>query len=329
MTTTRATGVDDKSTRRSSPSFQSLNNPLFDKQQAFLQKIPLNVRNNFFSDDHVSSDERARIWEDQADLGEGMINRYAWATPDSRSLKIVKHFSPIVEIGSGSNAYWGLLMKQVGIDVVCYEKFPESGGTFNYPSPGKPKRKRRKRTYTANFVTQGGPEALAYPQNKNRTLFLCYPDEEEQHNTPTGKHETGVSISCSMAKQCLNFYGGEFIIHVGELYGDSISLDSQQAPWGRSSSWDFQIELMKSFHCVLKCSLKSSWLHVRDTISVWKRTSIICTIAFAVGEDGECSDEHDGDVEEVNYMHIPMDERLPLDVAAPCMQHLLLDTNDE
>ena len=333
MTATRDTVMDDKNSGRSStqcPLFESLKNPLFDEQQAFLKKIPLNYRVNFFSDEHVSSSERARIWEDQADLGEEMINRYAWATPDSRALKIVKHFSPIVEIGSGSNAYWGLLMKQVGIDVVCYEKFPDSGGTFNYSSPRKPKKKRRKSTYRNKIVNQGGPEALAYPQNKDRTLFLCYPDEEEQSTPQVRKNVIGTSSSsCSMAKLCLNFYKGEFIIHVGELYGDSISLDGRQAPWGRSSSWDFQIELMKSFHCVLKCSLKSSWLHVRDTISVWKRTSLICTIAFAVGDDGECSEEHDGDVEEVDYMHIPSDERLPLDVAAPCMQHLLLDRSDE
>lgn len=310
--------------------FHSLENPLLDRQQAFLAKIPPNVRTNFFSDEHVSSEERAKIWEDQANIGEELINQYAWATPDPRALKIIKHFSPIVEIGCGSNAYWGKCMKQVGIDVVCYEKFPSSGGKFSSASCSSKTNRKRRKSNSDIHVNKGGPEVLSYPQNKCRTLFLCYPDEEEQLSSGSARQNiTGTPSSCSMAKACLDIYRGAYIIHVGELYGDSISLDSEQAPWGRSSSWEFQLELTKTFHCVLKCSLKSSWLHVRDYISVWKRTTVICTIAFAAGDDGECSDENGGDVEEVQYRHIPSDERLPLDIAAPFIQHLLSDGSNK
>ena len=288
----------------------SLKNPLMDRQEAFLKAIPDSVRTNFFSEECVSPSTRARLWEEQADLGEKLINQYAWATPDTRALNILNFFNPIVEIGSGSNAYWGKCMKQVGIDVECYEKFPNSGGKLSSNTPNK----KRKTTSTNNNeiiqVKQGGPEALKHANNKNRTLFLCYPDEDEQLSSFTAP------LPNSMAEQCLQYYKGNYIIHVGELYGDSISLDSHQAPWGRSSSWKFQLELQQSFHCLLKCRLRSSWLHVRDSISVWKRTTMICAIVFADDDSG-------GDEEEVRYKHIPLEERLPFDVAAPCMQHLL------
>jgi hypothetical protein len=37
-------------------------------------------------------------------------------------------------------------------------------------------------------------------------------------------------------------------------------------------------------------------------------------------EDGDGEDQED---EEVQYRHIPVEERLPTDLAAPCLQHLL------
>jgi hypothetical protein len=50
--------------------------------------------------------------------------------------------------------------------------------------------------------------------------------------------------------------------------------------------------LAAEFHCLLKVSL-SNWLHVRDSISVWKRSET-CTIVFAADDD----DDEDGDGED-------------------------------
>lgn len=315
--------INGLGTTSTSTSTIVIPNPLLDRQEEFLKGIPENVRTNFFSDEHTSPDERARIWEEQADLGEELIDRYAWATPDLRALQILKEFNPIIEIGCGSNAYWAKCMKHFGMDVLCYDKFHTTGGKLHSTDDAntnnnykhKNSKKRANNTHSSEIVVRrGGPEVLSLAQNKSRTLFLCYPDEEEQQQQQ--------QLSSSMAEECLRYYTGTHIIHVGELYGDSISLDQTQAPWGRSTSWKFQLELQKSFHLVLKCSLKSSWLHVRDTISIWKRTTVICAIVFAASSDDD--DDDDGsNVEEVQYKHIPMEERLPIDVAAPCMQHLL------
>ena len=76
---------------------------------------------------------------EQATLGEQLVNKYSWATPDDRCMRILKHYSPIVEIGCGANAYWSQCMANAGIDVVAYDVNPQSGGTIRN---GKKTRRR-------------------------------------------------------------------------------------------------------------------------------------------------------------------------------------------
>ena len=75
--------------------------------------------------------------------------------------------------------------------------------------------------------------------------------------------------------------------------------------------------------------LESNWLHVRDTLSVWKRSETCC-IAFEKddndGEEEENDDDGEDDDDEssdVYYKYIPPNELLPVDIAAPCVAHLL------
>jgi hypothetical protein len=287
-------------------------NPLWAEQRTFLQSISMAERDNFFSEEHVSPTRRAEIWMQQADLGERMVNDYAWATPDDRAIAILRHFSPIVEIGCGANAYWCRQMKAAGITVVGYDVAPDKGGTICATAATATDKKNKTPVAQTEFrVKRGGPEVLA-EINPDRTLFLCYPDENDAIDEDTGE-------PLSMAAACLEHYQGNYIIHVGELVstraGSNLSLD--QAPWGRSSSPDFQERLLSEYHCLLQVSLQN-WLHTTDSLTVWKR-SATTTIVFA--EEGEDDDESD---EEVEYRHIPVDERLPVDIAAPCLQHLLL-----
>jgi hypothetical protein len=124
-----------------------------------------------------------------------------------------------------------------------------------------------------------------------------------------------------MAATCLEHYQGEIFIHVGELFGDT-SLSLEQAPWGRSSSPEFQDRLFTEYHLLLRARLPN-WLHTVDTLTVWKR-SPSTTIVY-VAEDDDKKDDEDGEEGEVEveYRHIPVEERLPVDIAAPCVQHLL------
>ena len=59
------------------------------------------------------------------------------------------------------------------------------------------------------------------------SLFLCYPDDLED-----GKG--------SLAHRCLQRFGGNTIVHVGELFGDTVLADA--APWGRTTAQSFQEE---------------------------------------------------------------------------------------
>ena len=244
-------------------------NPLLEQQTAFLNSLSDQERHEFFAPT-LDPSRRGELWMTQADLGQELVNSYSWATPDDRAMRILKHFSPIVEIGAGQG-YWLHVMRQHGVDAVGYDVDPSKGGKITKGSSPKGK----------SLVKTGGPKVLDQPDNRRRTLFLCYPDE----NISDGDDD---KASGSMASACLTHYKGDYIIHVGELFLDS-TLSMDQAPWGRSSSPEFQEQLAAQFHCVLKIGLPS-WLHVRDTLSVWKRSQV-CSIVFEAEDGDEEGDE--------------------------------------
>jgi hypothetical protein len=301
------------------------NNPLLTRQETFFKGLTNETERNEFFSPQIPSERRAELWMQQADLGEKLVNKYAWATPNPSAIRILKEFSPLVEIGCGANAYWCKIMRQqAGIDMIAYDTNIQSGGSIIPSSQQKKKTKTNgaeSSSTPSSFLRQGGPEVLSSKQirNSNRTLFLCYPDEEREDEDEEGEDEDEEEPVLSMGASCLEHFQGTYVIHVGELFLDAnLSLD--QAPWGRSSSPEFQERLASEYHCLLKVQLPN-WLHVRDSISVWKRSET-STIVFAADEE----DDDDEEDEEVEYRHIPMEERLPMDLAAPCLAHLLLPT---
>ena len=80
-------------------------NPLYTEQQAFLSSLAPNERDFYFSssvssgnNSVVAPERRAELWMEQAEIGEVLVNKHAWATPTRECLTIFRHFSPIVEI---------------------------------------------------------------------------------------------------------------------------------------------------------------------------------------------------------------------------------------
>jgi hypothetical protein len=150
---------------------------------------------------------------------------------------------------------------------------------------------------------------------------LCYPDE-----------------GASLAKECLEAYDGDIIIHVGELAFVSGTLSSPQAPWGRTTSAEFQVALAEEFHCLLNVSIPRYPIS-RDCISVWKRTRWVegkpsmeddeqdeVNSANQSGDDasdGSGSDSSEVKRQDNMWASIPPDERLPVDIVAPALAHLL------
>mmetsp|Transcript_24653 Transcript_24653/g.58546 ORF Transcript_24653/g.58546 Transcript_24653/m.58546 type:complete len:346 (+) Transcript_24653:295-1332(+) len=286
-------------------------NPLQEAQAKFMRSVSNEKKAHFFDSTKISPEERAEIWERQADIGEKLVDSYAWATPDHRCLEVFKHFGPIVEVGCGTNAYWANWMHNAGVDVVALDLSLDSGG-------GKINKVNKNTTNVRSQggcqVLPGGPASLSENKLSSRTLFLCYPDEEDT------LEEEESEEPMSMAAQCLEHFSGDTIIYVGEFFGDTLSMD--QAPFGRSSSGEFQVRLAGEFHCILKMRLLNNWIHVRDTLSVWKRSKTCC-LAFEGSEDEE------SDSDEVYYKNIPPSEALPVDAAAPCVAHLLRSPTKE
>jgi hypothetical protein len=297
-------------------------NELAQRQKEFLDSLSTVERESFFCDELITPERRAEIWMQQADVGEALVDRYAWATPDDRAVQILRHFAPLIEIGCGANAYWCRLLRSLNIDIVGYDYNPRSGGKISSSrNENAPKGETGDRAFV---VHTGGPEVLEDPSHRDRALLLCYPDEDPNATMEIDDEKEGL-LSLTMGVACLHFFQGDYIIHVGELFGDT--LGAQQAPWGRSSSPEFQQRLAADFHCLLKVSIPN-WLHVCDTLSVWKRSKQ-CIMVFAVGEsDGEDDHNEEEEDEELPYRHIPVEERLPTDLAAPCLAHLLSRPNE-
>ena len=237
------------------------------------------------------------------------------------------------EVGCGANAYWSRWMHTEGnVDVVAIDISLDSGGKILSKKANKNNLKNNDRAMNDDgfIIHQGGPETLSQDEtirDSDRTLFLCYPDEEDKETPTNDEGDEAEEAPLSMAAACLEHYTGSTVIHVGELYGDTLSLD--QAPFGRSSSSEFQTRLAGEYHCILKMQLESNWLHTRDTLSVWKRSEACC-MAFEKddNDDDEDGDDDDGSDEDMYYKYIPPTEQLPVDVAAPCVVHLLNNDRD-
>lgn len=239
----------------------------------------------------VPEQDRVHNWVRLEVLGNAMCEKYSWAVPDSRALKILKNFSPLIEIGAGKG-YICKLLQDSGVDIVAFDREIDSSSAW------------------AN-VKVGGPKKLLKPLAKGRNLLLCYPDEDS-----------------SLASQCLANYDGDYILHMGELITTG-QLSSPQAPWGRTTSADFQVSLMSDFHCVLVAELPA-FPFSRDCISVWKRTDFVrgkesIDAEFGLDPDDDGKDtEGDGDSEEDDsWASVPVSERLPVTRAAKDFQHLL------
>ncbi len=167
-------------------------------------------------------------------------------------------------------------MQQSGIDIRPYD--------INIPSE----------TWTK--VKKGDPSILSKKKSTfpaNTSLFLCYPDEGSSVGLECLTHIT--ATTAANESYC------QYIIHVGELIHTGCASGAPQAPWGRSSSPDFQVKLSELYHCVISIPLPS-FPFSRDFLTVWKRTLVISM------KESEENPEDDADEDE--WADIPQEERL-------------------
>lgn len=112
-----------------------------------------------------------------------LVARFSWAIPCEKALETLANHSPILELGAGSG-YWAFLLRQMGVDVLAYDKKPV--GT---------RRAWHKQGWTP--VLRG--RANKAKKHPDRTLFLCWPP----YQTP-------------FADDALYQYRGQTVIYVGE-----------------------------------------------------------------------------------------------------------------
>ena len=249
---------------------------------------------DFFVNSSQSSEvTREQNWIRLEVLGESLQKKYSWAVPDARALNILKHFSPLVEIGAGLG-YWAHLLHEQGVDIKAFDREVLKG--------------KEKQALMWYNVEKGGPKVLKDPLMSKRNLFLCYPDQDGD-----------------LGHQCLLKFQGEYVIHVGELIqaGGTIS-GVPQAPFGRTSGADFQVLLSELFHCVLIAELPR-FPFSNDCITVWKRTQFVRGRDTDSMQEEEEEEEVEGSEEkdEDFWASIPREERMSQDNAAPYLSNLL------
>lgn len=116
-----------------------------------------------------------------------LVVKYAWAVPTCEVIhKLSINHRKIVEIGAGTG-YWGYLLKQAGVEVVCFDKHPPSLRNLNDY--------RHNKCYIP--IRKGNHKVL--PMFTDHTLMLCWPP-----------------YSNPMAVNCLRAYKGERLIYIGE-----------------------------------------------------------------------------------------------------------------
>ncbi len=312
-----------------------------DKVRELRKTIP--CWSNMFSEE-VNINDRIQAWMRLEVLGQPLLEKYAWAIPNEQALTICSSFGPLVEIGCGQG-YWAKLLQEFGVDILALDKYTASKNT------NKKNNKNKKDINNDNKqwlqVEYGDPKSLLRKDLCDRTLLLCYPDQAE-----------------AMAIECLEHYQGDIIIHIGELLvtGTGTKTGGSQAPWGRTTSADFQVNLAEKYHCVLQYKIPS-FPFANDYITVWKKTKWTPGRSEEMGPDASDSDidsvasyeskggtgaagsrtggeqghrNHnsdssgseegsDDDEDRDCWQNIPDNERLPHpNVAAPMFQHLFL-----
>lgn len=180
------------------------------------------------------------MWRDNC--RDWLCHLYAYATPTTKALDVIKKYSPLIEIGAGTG-YWSSLLKLNGVDIQPYDIVPPSSSSSTTTTSNE----FHGKVPTFTNVSIGGAEMLTN-DNRNKSLFLCYPPPLS-----------------AMASECLQYFRGKFIIYVGEWQGNTADLK-------------FEEELQSQFNLVMIVKLPN-WSNTYYNLSVWERKSIKNTAA--------------------------------------------------
>ncbi|XP_068748334.1 uncharacterized protein [Montipora capricornis] len=202
-----------------------------------MKYAPRNVHH--FSDVSLSEEERNTLnsWIRNVD-DRGSCQRlqilFSFSVPCPQALEHILSLKlPVISAGAG-NGYWEFLLQERGADITAFDNNTVYPKDMRYIE-----------------IVDGSPSILS--DYADKALLLCWPDHEE---------------TCSFAVDCVRFYEGNTIIHVGEMFGETFSSN----PWGQTTSRDFQLQLGRHFRCVSRVQLPN-WPGHMDSLTVWSRVS--------------------------------------------------------
>ena len=194
--------------------------------------------------------------------------RYAFSVPSDAALAWLGQVPVRAWVSPGAGlAYWEALLTARGLAVIPFDNmswFPEamqhmpvlpaSVEVLERPLAGLVE------AFVGHCAAQPGPPpapqlwALAEQPActwEETALLLAWPDECE---------------TSDFGLQCLRGFQGRWLVHVGELVGQTCSAN----PWGQSTSQRCQLELFRTFRQVASHPLPN-WPGHRDALTVWHR----------------------------------------------------------
>ena len=116
-----------------------------------------------------------------------LIKKYAFAIPDKSIIETIVSHSPILEVGAGSG-YWAKLIDESGGDIIAFDTMSRTYQKQWYP------------------INETIADTSQYP---DRTLFLCWPE----NNSPMGEN-------------AVKNYTGDCVLLIGERQGQCTGNDS-------------------------------------------------------------------------------------------------------
>ena len=169
-------------------------------------------------------DEVRTSWDNYTARRE-YVKAYSWAIPTSEAIKAMA-LVPLVEIGAGTG-YWASLVQQAGGEIWPFDRYLGARNSY-------------KHTTQWTKVMQGGPGMLK-GLSKELNLFLCWPPYAEP-----------------MARQCLNYFQGQYVFYVGE--GDGGCTGDDQFHQRLSDRYDLVEEMVLP-----------TWAGIHDSLYVYKK----------------------------------------------------------
>lgn len=250
--------------------YPSMEGPIDDKDLALLSALygfpPDTPREEVLTNSLVQYRSRGYIVSIMQDV-DHLITRpiqllVGFAIPNKDAIERLSQISPLLQMGSGSG-YWAGMLRQNGVDVLAYDVHP--------PSLQDNENEFFDDAYIHDIQKGACVESMTNDLARKRTLLLIWPNDPDPIDNREFCQDDGCQGSQAVwDADCLKAYmqaGGQRVAFVGERAAH-ISGDSTDC--GLSATRRFQQMLQDHFVLTDSISIPNWWLN-QDDLSIWER----------------------------------------------------------